>query len=96
MYLRMLGISKKTPERIMEADRIKVYRANRKIKIRVRAGGEVTCVFSPVIDGKTLMPEDMGDDGLVDGVHPTDLGFWCMANGIMPVLKQALTKCGKI
>ena len=39
---------------------------------------------------------EVGYDGTVDGCHPTDLGFWCMANGIMPVLKQALTKCGKI
>ena len=54
MYLRMMGISRKTPEKILSADPVKVYRSNRKIKIRVRAGGEVTCVFSPVIDGKTL------------------------------------------
>ena len=54
MYFRMLGLSIKEPEKIMTADPVKVYRANRKIKIRVRAGGEVTCVFSPVIDGKTL------------------------------------------
>ena len=52
MYLRMLGVSRKTPEKILSADPVKVYRANRKIKIRVRAGGEVTCVFSPVLDGK--------------------------------------------
>ena len=54
MYFRMIGISRKTPEKIFSVDPVKVYRANRKIKIRVRAGGEVTCVFSPVIDGKTL------------------------------------------
>ena len=54
MYFRMLGISKDHPEQILSADPVKVYRANRKIKIRIRAGGEVTCVFSPVIDGKTL------------------------------------------
>ena len=45
MYLRMMGISRKTPEKILSADPVKVYRSNRKIKIRVRAGGEVTCVF---------------------------------------------------
>lgn len=54
MYFRMIGISRKTPEKIISADPVKVYRANKKIKIRIRAGGEVTCVFSPVIDGKTL------------------------------------------
>lgn len=31
-----------------------------------------------------------GDDGTVDNVHPTDLGFLAMANAISPVLKQAL------
>ena len=42
------------------------------------------------IDGKTLMPEDMGDDGLVDGVHPTDLGFYFMAKRVYPVIKESL------
>ncbi|MEI6567740.1 MAG: SGNH/GDSL hydrolase family protein, partial [Verrucomicrobiota bacterium] len=28
--------------------------------------------------------------GTVDGVHPTDLGFMRMADGIEPVLKKAL------
>ena len=39
---------------------------------------------------------EVGNDGTVDGCHPTDLGFWCMANGIAPVLEAALKKCGKI
>ena len=54
MYLKLMGISKETPEKILSADPVKVYRANRRIKIRIRAGGEVTCVFSPVIDGTLL------------------------------------------
>ena len=53
-YLRMLGYSFKNPEKILEADPRAVYKANRDLKIQVRAKGEVTCVFSPVIDGKTL------------------------------------------
>ena len=53
-YLRMLGISRKTPEKILSADPKRVYKANRDLKIRVRAKGEVTCVFSPVVDGVTL------------------------------------------
>ena len=53
-YLRMLGISSKKPEKSLEANPRNVYKANRDLKIQVRAKGEVTCVFSPVIDGKTL------------------------------------------
>lgn len=53
-YLRMLGISAKTPEKILTADQEAVYKANRKLKIQLRAKGEVTCVFSPVIDGETV------------------------------------------
>lgn len=29
-------------------------------------------------------------DGTVDGCHPNDLGFYYMARGLAPVLKQAL------
>lgn len=53
-YLRMLGYSYKKPEMILNADPTAVYKANRDLKIQVRAKGEVTCVFSPVIDGNTL------------------------------------------
>lgn len=31
-----------------------------------------------------------GDDGTVDNVHPTDLGFFSMANAMAPVLEKAL------
>ena len=40
------------------------------------------------IDGTTIVDEDSH----VDGVHPTDHGFICMANGIEPTLKKALEK----
>ncbi|MBR6488842.1 MAG: carboxylesterase/lipase family protein [Clostridiales bacterium] len=53
-YLRMLGYSAKKPEKILSADPKAVYKANRDLKIQIRAKGEVTCVFSPVVDGKTL------------------------------------------
>lgn len=53
-YLKMLGISAKTPEKVLTADQEAVYKANRKAKIKLRAKGEVTCVFSPVIDGETI------------------------------------------
>lgn len=42
-----------------------------------------------LIEGKTLMSL-AGDDGLVDGVHPNDLGFYSMANILEPVIKELL------
>ena len=41
------------------------------------------------IDGSTLCSE-AGDSSLVDGCHPTSLGFFLMARGIGKVLKEAL------
>lgn len=38
----------------------------------------------------TELMRDAGVDGTVDGCHPTDLGFWSMANALEPVLKAAL------
>ena len=48
-----------------------------------RARGDDAVFF---IDGTTIVDEDSH----VDGVHPTDHGFIGMANGIEPILKQAL------
>ena len=42
------------------------------------------------IDGSTLMPPEIRNEGTVDDCHPTDLGFYFMAKGIMPVLKEIL------
>lgn len=53
-YLGLLGISTDRPEDVLSIDAAKVCKANRKIKIRRRMKGEVTCVFSPVIDGMTI------------------------------------------
>ncbi len=39
------------------------------------------------LDGGTLMGDDYADC-FVDGIHPTDLGFYRMANTMEPVLKQ--------
>ena len=41
------------------------------------------------INGADLLPFDSNEFD-VDSVHPTDLGFYFMANGIYPVLKSAL------
>ncbi len=42
------------------------------------------------IDGSTLTWRFGGDSGTVDGCHPNDLGFMCMALGIGEVVKRAL------
>ena len=42
------------------------------------------------IDGSTLTWRFGGDSGTVDGCHPNDLGFMCMAVGIGEVVKRVL------
>ncbi len=44
-----------------------------------------------LIDGSTLMSDAIRNEGTVDDCHPTDLGFFSMAEKILPVLKKALT-----
>ncbi|NMA96107.1 MAG: hypothetical protein GX974_08725 [Clostridiales bacterium] len=41
------------------------------------------------LDGATLMGEHF-EEMTVDGVHPTDLGFFKMAEGLYPILKTVL------
>ena len=52
------------------------------------AGGDANIAF---LDGRTLWP-DGGEEYTVDGVHPTDLGFYFMARGLLPVLLPYLTE----
>lgn len=42
------------------------------------------------IDGGSLFAGDEYDNCTVDGCHPNDLGFYRMARGIMPILKEIL------
>lgn len=41
------------------------------------------------ISGRELMADAL-DEGTVDNCHPTDLGFWSMANSIEPTLRKVL------
>jgi len=52
----------------------------------LRAAGDENVHF---LDGGDLLGEHF-DECAVDGVHPTDLGFWQMACGLEPVLRQLL------
>lgn len=46
------------------------------------------------IDGSTLFGIKDQDSCVVDGIHPNDLGFMRMAEGIYPVIKEALISEG--
>ena len=56
---------------------------------RAKADGDDNVYF---LDGTELIAK-AGGDGLCDGCHPNDLGFRCMADGLLPVLGKALRKC---
>lgn len=66
--------------------RIEKSQAQREAVEKLQSQGDQNISF---LDGETLM----GDEYLestVDGSHPTDLGFWLMANALEPVLKDLL------
>lgn len=42
------------------------------------------------IDGTEILNLFGGDSGTVDGCHPNDLGFYCMAKAIEPVLESVI------
>jgi lysophospholipase L1-like esterase len=56
-----------------------------------RQGGDRLVFFH---DGSDLLGEDW-EECTVDGVHPTDLGFLRMANGLAPVLEKVLAGAPK-
>ncbi len=64
-------------------ERLKIVRAT--YEAAALAGDENVCFLS----GDDLLC-GVGDEGLVDNCHPTDLGFWAMANALLPVVKRAL------
>jgi len=53
------------------------------------AAGDQNVYF---VDGDLTYAEVGQDLCTVDGVHPNDLGFWCMANAIGKALEKALKK----
>lgn len=54
---------------------------------RARQEGDENIYF---LDGETFFSGIHDAVCLVDGVHPNDLGFYCMANAIEPKLKSML------
>ena len=59
----------------------------RKTYLNAKASGDENVYF---LDGSTLIPPDINNDAKVDGSHPTDLGFWFMAQGIAQALEGIL------
>ena len=59
----------------------------RETYLNAKAAGDENVYF---IDGSTLIPAEINNDGKVDGLHPTDLGFYFMAQGIGKALKEIL------
>lgn len=57
-----------------------------------KAAGHKNVLF---VDGETLFGTRGRDSCTVDGVHPNDLGFMRMAEGLYPILKQALEDNGQ-
>ena len=54
---------------------------------RAVAAGDRNVYF---VDGRTIYRDVGRSNCLVDVAHPNDLGFWCMANAIEPVLAPLL------
>ena len=51
------------------------------------AAGDKNVYF---LDGQTIYRDVGLDLCTVDGCHPNDLGFWCMANSIGAIVKKLL------
>ena len=66
-----------------EKDRLTIIRQTYE---NAKANGDQNVYF---ISGEELMAV-AGDEGLVDGCHPTDLGFFSMATAIEPILRSIL------
>lgn len=77
-----------TNSAFVESRQAKVTGANellRKLYDKMRAAGDSNVYYVPT---SRLLGAD-GED-TVDGTHPTDLGFQRMAQGIAPVVREAL------
>lgn len=75
------------PECRLTEDQVKRREVIRATYDHAIAAGDKNVYF---IDGSTLTWRFGGDSGTVDGCHPNDLGFMCMAVGIGEVVKKAL------
>ena len=72
------------PGRTAEKERWRAQQAQAVQDARAVGDGDIA-----FLDGRALWP-DGGAECTVDGVHPTDLGFWLMAQNLAPVLRPLL------
>ena len=56
---------------------------------RALAEGDKNVYF---VDGKVHFATFNADGCTVDGTHPNDLGFYSMAQGFLPILKEIFAK----
>ena len=82
--LPVIMISRQSPNHKMTPVRKEIIRRTYENAI---AAGDKHVYF---IDGETLLGTTDRDACTVDGTHPNDIGFLRMADGIEPVLRQAL------
>ncbi|MBQ8372521.1 MAG: SGNH/GDSL hydrolase family protein [Clostridia bacterium] len=74
------------PRLIRNADELRRRDIIRSVVDDAVAAGDKNIYF---IDGGEMM-KSIGNEGTVDGTHPTDLGFYAMAGYIEPTLRRAL------
>ena len=82
---RIPSASDLVDENVLQA-RCKRREFQRQAVADLRAAGDANIFF---YDGSTLLGDDF-DECTVDGIHPTDLGFLRIANGLEPVLRAIL------
>ncbi len=79
---------RESPDQVYNAHNSRIRREIiRRTYENAKASGRENVWF---VDGETLFGTKGRDSCTVDGVHPNDLGFMRMAEGLYPVLKQAL------
>ncbi len=76
------------PKFYLDEDEKKRLEIVRKTYNNAVAQGDKNVYF---LEGPKLM-ELAGDEGTVDNVHPTDLGFFSMASAILDILKKIFTR----
>lgn len=75
------------PQPNPNADDIERRDIVRQTWLAAKAAGDENVWFT---DGTQMLTAFGGDSGTVDNCHPNDLGFFCMAKALEPVLRQAI------
>ena len=68
-------------------ERKRIFKFQKNLVNRLRKNGDKNIYF---LDGNKLFGKEDIDECMVDGIHPTDLGFYKMSKTLYPVLKKLL------